>query len=90
MGKIRRKNRSETEFLNGQLRKLESENKQLKRRLRDLDKRQHMYDGIVEAVAEDIVIEEKCKKCKNGVLSLIDVKYARFLVCGECKDRTKV
>lgn len=91
MSKTRRKNRSETEFLTGQIRKLESENKQLKRRLRQLDKKAHFYDDLVEAVAEDIKPKDsKCEKCKTGVLSLIDVKYAKFLVCSECKDRKKI
>lgn len=91
MSKTRRKNRSEVEFLNGQIRKLESENRQLKRRLRQLDKTQHFYDDLIEAVAEDIKPKEaKCEKCKVGTLTLIDVKHAKFLVCDECKDRKKI
>lgn len=90
MSKTKSKNRSENEYFNGKIRKLESENRQLKKRLKALDKRQHLYDDIIEVIAEDIVIDEKCKKCKNGSVSLIDLKYAKFLVCNECKDRTKV
>jgi hypothetical protein len=90
MSKTKRRESSELEHFKGQIRKLESENKQLKKRLRALDKKQHLYDDIVQAVAEDIIIDDKCEKCKTGTIKLVDVKYAKFLVCDECKNRKKV
>ena len=90
MGKIRRKERSETEYLRGQIKELEKENRQLKKRLRSLDKRSHMYEDLIEAVAEDIVIEEKCEVCKTGKHSILDLKHVRFEVCSDCDYRKKL
>jgi len=91
MSKTIRKEHSETEYFKGQIRKLESENRQLRKRIRALDKKSHLYEDLVDAVAEDIVVnEEICKKCTIGVLSLIKVNHLKFLVCGECKDRKKL
>jgi ATP-dependent 26S proteasome regulatory subunit len=91
VSKTKRKESSESEHFKGQIRKLESENRQLRKRIRALDKRSHLYDDLIEAVAEDIVIkEEKCKKCQVGVLQLVKVNHLKFLVCGECKDRKKL
>lgn len=91
MSKTRRKQHNELEHVKGQLRKLESENRQLKKRIRQLDKRSHLYDDLIDAVAEDIIVKESnCKKCHTGVLKLVKLNHLSFLVCGECKDRTKL
>lgn len=90
MSKTKRREGSEAEFLKGQIRKLESENRHLKKRIRALDKKSHLYDGIFDAVAEEIETDPKCQKCKNGKVKLVDLKYAQFLVCEECQDRRKV
>jgi ribosomal protein L44E len=95
MAKTKNKEAKELEYFKGQIRKLESENRQLKRRLRSLDKRSHFYDGLIDAVAEDIKPETdlvlKCDKCKVGTIKLVDVKYAKFYVCDnpECQHREK-
>ena len=91
MSKTKNKNRSELEFLNGKIRELESENRQLRKRLKQLDKKAHLYEGLIDAVAEEIKPEvDKCNKCKEGILQHVDLKHAKFLVCGTCKNRTKV
>lgn len=90
MSKTRRKNRSEAEHFRGEIKKLESENRQLKKRLKALDKREHFYDDLIEAVAGDIKTTEKCKKCKVGDLAFQDFKHIQFIVCNNCKDRNKV
>lgn len=93
MSKTKNKNRSETEYLSGKIRELESQNRQLKKRLKQLDKKAHLYEDLVEAVAEDIIVEEKinnCKKCRVGVLKVVDLKHASFIVCESCKDRKRI
>jgi archaellum component FlaC len=93
VSKTKNRERSEVEYLRGQIRELESENRQLRRRLKTLDKKTHLYEGIVEAVAEEIKpnteAETKCKKCKIGTIRFIDVKHAKFFVCSECHHREK-
>ena len=90
MGKTRRKERSETEYLRGQVRELEKENRSLKKRLRQLDKRSHLYEDIIEAVAEDIIVEEKCPTCKTGKHSVLDLKHVRFMICSDCDYRKRL
>lgn len=92
MSKTRNKERDEREHFRGQIKKLESENRQLKKRLRALDKQAHLYEDIVDAVAEEIVVtDNKCQKCQIGIIRLLDLKHAKFLVCNneDCQDRKK-
>lgn len=92
MSKTKRKERNEYEYLRGQIRKLESENRQLRKRLKQLDKKSHFYEDLIDAVAEDITMDNNCKKCRSGILRHVDLKYAQFLVCAnpECQDRKKI
>ena len=90
MSKTKNREHSETEYLKGQIRKLESENRQLKKRLRKLDKKAHLYEDLIEAVAEEIEAEEKCEKCKQGIYKFVDLKYAKFMVCDKCQERKKI
>lgn len=93
MSKIRRKQGKEDEYFKGQIRKLESENRSLKKKLRALERREHLYEDMVEAVAEEIKVQDSsCKKCKVGVLVPVDLKHVKYLVCTEptCRDRKKV
>lgn len=91
MSKTRSKQHNESEHYRGQIRKLESENRQLKRRLKQLEKQSHFYEDLVDAVAEEIkIVEDKCKACGEGVLKFVDLKYAKFMVCDKCKKREKI
>jgi len=90
LGKTRRKERSESEYLRGQIKALEKENRQLKKRVRALDKTAHFYDDLIEAVAEDIIIEEKCPICKTGKHRVLDLKYVSFMTCTDCDYRKKI
>ena len=91
MSKTKQRERSEVEHLRGKIRELESENRQLRKRLKRLDKQSHLYEDIIDAVAEEIEVpSNNCEKCKNGVLQTVDLKYARFVVCQTCKERKKL
>lgn len=90
MAKTSRKERSETEHFRGRIKKLEAENRQLKKRLRSLDKAAHFYEDLIDAVAEDIIIEEKCPQCKEGKPQVLDLKHVRFMTCTHCDYRKKV
>lgn len=91
MGKIRRRERSEAEYLRGQLKKLESENRQLKKRVKQLDRKAHFYEDLVDEGVEEIEFKsERCPQCKEGVLFLLDLKHVKFHTCTECDYRKKV
>lgn len=91
MAKTRRKEHSEVEYLRGQIKKLESENRQLKKRVKQLDRKSHFYENLVDENVEDIEFKaEKCPQCKQGILFLLDLKHVRFHTCTECEYRKKV
>lgn len=85
MSKTRRKNRSEAEHLNGQIRKLESENRQLKKRLKALDKKSHFYEELVNEVSDDVELKNVCQACFKGTLSEHDFKHIIITKCDNCK-----
>lgn len=91
MGKTRRKERSEVEYYRGQIKALEKENRQLKKRVRALDKTAHFYEDLVDFIADDIYVpDEKCPICKTGKHQLLDLKYVRYMTCTECDYRKKL
>lgn len=91
MAKTRRRERSETEYLRGQIKKLESENRQLKKRVKQLDRKAHFYEDLVDEGVEEIDFKaERCPQCKNGTIFLLDLKYVKFQTCTECDYRKKV
>lgn len=90
MAKTKRRERSEIEYLRGQVRKLETENRQLKKRVRALDKRAHFYEDLVDVVAEEIAIDDQCEHCKTGKIRALDLKYVKYLVCDKCDYKEKI
>jgi ribosomal protein L44E len=78
VSKTKNKEHSEVEYLKGQIRKLESENRQLKRRIKALDRRAHFYEDLVDDSVEDIQIKDKCPACKKGTRTILDLKYVKF------------
>jgi len=81
---------SELEYYRGRVRKLEKENRRLKRRVTALDKKAHFYEDIVDDVAEDIEIKDRCPSCKKGNKIILDLKYIRFETCDSCDYRLKL
>lgn len=90
MGKTRRKESSEVEYFRGRVKKLEAENRQLKRRLKTLDRRAHFYEDLIDDAAEDIKISNRCPVCKKGTVILLDLKYVKFETCDSCDYRKKL
>lgn len=85
MSKTKNKNRSEQEYLNGQIRKLESENRQLKKRLKALDKRAHYYEEILNDVEDEVEMKNICPQCNKGTLCEHDFKHLIIVKCDNCK-----
>lgn len=90
MGKVKQREKSEVEHLRGQIRKLESENRQLRKRIRVLDKKAHFYEDITADVAEDIIIKNNCPSCSKGNLIILDLKHVVFEQCDSCEYRKKL
>ena len=90
MAKTKQREGSELEYLRGRLKKLESENRQLKRRVKQLDRRAHFYEDLVDEVSDDIIVDEKCPECKTGKTSVKDFKYVQYEVCDSCEYKRKL
>lgn len=88
MGK--NKHGKEDEHYKGQIRKLESENRSLKKKLRSLEKRAHFYEDLIDDEAEKIEITNNCPNCKKGVKIVLDLKHVQIETCTECDYRKKV
>lgn len=92
MGKIQQKNKSEIEYFRGLIKKLKSENRHLKKRIKELNKREHFYEEIIDDVLdeEDGQLNcEACPSCETGVLVEVDLHRVKIKKCNQCDYRTK-
>ena len=89
MSKTRQKNHNEAEHHKGIIKKLKSENRQLRKRVRALDKKAHFYEEIVDEVSEDVIIKNACPECSNGVLQEIDFVHMILTKCNSCDYQKK-
>jgi predicted RNase H-like nuclease (RuvC/YqgF family) len=89
VSKTRQRNHSELDHLRGRVKKLESQNRQLRRRLKSLDKREHLYEDLLETISEDIVIEPKCPQCKSKI-EYKDFTHVKYEVCVDCDYKKKL
>ena len=89
MGKLKIRQHSESEHYRGEIKKIEIENRKLRRRLKDLEKRAHFYEEVVDEVADDIELKNTCPSCKKGILQEIDLKHILISKCQSCGYQTK-
>ena len=84
MSKTKNKTHSETDHLRGQIKKLKSENRALSRRNRELEKKSHFYEDVVEESVEETEFKELCPACKKG--QIIEYNFIHVIVkkCSEC------
>jgi hypothetical protein len=92
LSKTKLKGKSELEHLRGQNKKLTSENKQLRKRLKAIVNKSHFYEHIADEVIEDIDVKESCEFCGKGELYEIDLKFLKIKKCNVCdfSERIKV
>lgn len=100
LSKTPRKTRSEVEHLRGHIRELESENKSLKRRLRQYEKRENLYENNKEEIEEVLTskaLEEtnpsklkKCDDCGKGAYEEFEIMEKVFGTCNVCGHRKKL
>ena len=91
MSKTAKKNRSEVEVLRGENRKLRSENKKLLRQLKDLQKKSHFYEEVMDEVVHDVDVKNTCRSCGKGEILSYDLGRLRLDKCTLCdfEKRTK-
>lgn len=81
------------EFYLGEIRKLKSENKSLKRRLKDLQKHEHMYEDnqLLEEEVPDckVSLKEKCSECNEGFIEEMIILDRLIYKCTKCLWRSK-
>ena len=90
MGKVKRKEHSESEYYKGIIKKFKLEVKSLKQQLRSLQKREHFYednDNNEEDMSE--ILPNSCPKCKKGKLSEVDLHKLIITKCDNCEYQTK-
>ena len=98
MGKVKNKNRDESEYLKGQIRDLRKKCRSLERENRDLKKRAHFYDELVDEFMETEEIQpvenhrRKCKSCGAHDILERDFYRTKILECKKCghQERIKV
>ncbi len=98
----KKKDRSELEWLRGQLRELTKLNRQLKRRLRQLENHKNTYDNYTsqdEDLSEDSEetmptnvrpVITYCDECGKGKLYTFELIGRLFEACDVCDYRKKV
>lgn len=89
----KRKHRDEAEFYKGQLREKDKEIRALQRRIKTLEKQEHIYNGVVEdlidAINEENKVNNKCKMCSDGILEVLDLKHVIYETCNSCGYKKK-
>jgi hypothetical protein len=92
LGKGRGKDKSELEYLRGQIRGLTSENRHLKRRIKQLEKTEHWFESIASEDPQSVQVHEEiesCQACGKGKLELLDLKHIFITTCNNCQDRIR-
>jgi hypothetical protein len=88
-----------SEYYLGIIRKLKSENRNLKKRLKQLEKREHFYedneeddDDIIELPVgeENEVYTKRCNECGKGMLKTFEIVGRVFETCETCGYRKKI
>ena len=90
MAKTKSKSRTEVEVLRGENRKLRSENKKLLREIKDLSKRSHFYEEVIDDVATDIELKSSCENCGKGDLVSMDLGLIKLIRCNLCDFEKKI
>lgn len=86
MGKV--KHSKDAEFYLGQIRQLKSENRNLRKRIRQLEKMEHMFEENQGSDPEDEEQQENikeakimCPRCNKGYLEIKNVIDIQFEQC---------
>jgi predicted nuclease with TOPRIM domain len=90
MAKTKNKNKSEVEYLRGEVKRLKSQLSSLNRRNRNLEKKAHFYENIVDEATEDVDIKNSCPECGKGTLHYYDMVHIKLEICDICDFKRKL
>lgn len=93
MSKTQNKNHSEVEHLRGQVKKLKAENRNLKKRLKEFERWEHVYqDAMLESEEIEVIADriDKCPKCDIGELNYFNFVHTELLKCNKCDYRERI
>lgn len=82
MSKSKRRGHSEVEHLRGLVRSLKSENRHLRKKLRQFENQVDLIDDDEEY--EETISLDVCPKCQTGIMTEADFKYIIIRKCGNC------
>lgn len=90
-----KKSISETEELELEVKNLKSENRHLKKKIKEYQKREHLYQDFIEEVVPEESYKKKefieyCSSCGKGQMIYSDLKFVEYKVCNLCGDRKKL
>jgi hypothetical protein len=85
----KRRERSSDEYYRGIIREKDKLIKSLQRRVKHLEKREHLYEDPSIDVIEDIQEGESCPRCSKGELREIDLKHIIIVKCNSCEYNEK-
>lgn len=90
MSKTKQRTHSKREHLDGLVKQLKSENRQLRRRLKELERKSHFYEEVVDEGVEDVQIKHTCFHCGKGELQEFDFGVRVVVKCNnsECNYQT--
>ena len=84
MSKTKNKTHTETEHLKGEVRKYKSLVRQLRKKIRELERQAHFYEDVVDEVVKDVQVKKVCDSCGKGTLNEIDLIHVILTKCDVC------
>lgn len=84
----RSRNHKEVEDYLGIIRQQKAEIRNLKKRIRRLEK--DLLTTESEDEESDAIEYEMCEACGKGVIQIVDLGFKQYAVCPICKDRKPV
>lgn len=101
LGKQKRKNKNEYEYLRGEIRDLQKENKRLRQQLKQFDKSKHIYHDVIsdyeEMLSQHVEIEPveskkktNCSECHQGIMEEFEIMDKIIGTCNNCGFRKRI
>lgn len=89
MSKTKQKTHSKTEHLEGVIKELKSQIRQLRKRLKESEKQSSFYEDIVDEAANEVKVEDACPNCGKGILQEVDLIHIIITKCNTCEYKKR-